>query len=121
MGLTRSKLESWLVENLAAKFPTLEIIPNDRKTIGMELDIWIPKLRLAIEVNGIFHYAPIFGTTKLGKTQTNDIKKQLLCAEAGISLCVLNTSSMGRFSIAEAMPFLDIICTIIQLEDDRQG
>lgn len=34
---------------------------NDRETIGLKLDIYIPSLKLAFEINGVFHRKNIFG------------------------------------------------------------
>ena len=62
----------WLEEQLTSLYPKLDIHFNRKDTIGSELDIYIPSLNLAVELNGIFHYEPIFGKDKLSKIKTND-------------------------------------------------
>lgn len=112
-GIRRSKLEIWLEEHLIALYPNLEIHFNRKDTIGSELDIYIPSLKLAFELNGIFHYEPIFGNDKLQKIQENDSNKFQKCQEHGISLCIIDTSSQKYFKPKSSQKFLDIITEII--------
>ena len=70
-GYTRSKLEIYLEYKLTEKLPLLEFKFNTRHDIGYELDIFVPSLKLAFELNGILHYSPIFGNTKLNKIKNN--------------------------------------------------
>jgi len=55
-GIRRSKLEIYLENNLKQIYTNLEIIFNNKKVIGSELDIYIPTLKIAFELNGIHHY-----------------------------------------------------------------
>jgi uncharacterized Zn finger protein (UPF0148 family) len=89
-GTRRSKLESYLEERLRSEFPSLILICNGKDTIGSELDFYFPQLRLAIELNGVFHYEPIYGQDKLEQIQTNDQQKFLACHQTGIELCVVS-------------------------------
>ena len=91
----------------------LRINYNEINTINAELDIYIPSLKLAFELNGIFHYEPIFGNKKLVKTQNNDQRKFIACAELGISLCVIDTTSLKYFKEDNAKKFLNIITKLI--------
>ena len=54
-GNRRSKMEIWIEEELKGKYD-FEIIFNGKEAINSELDIYIPSLGLAFELNGIFHY-----------------------------------------------------------------
>ncbi len=93
-GTRRSKLEAFLEQQLRSEFPQLELICNKKDAIGSELDFYFPQLRLAIELNGIFHYEPIYGTNKLEQIQRNDQQKYANCLAAGIELCVIDSSSV---------------------------
>lgn len=78
-----------------------------------ELDIFIPKLKLAFELNGIFHYEPIFGNEKLKMTQKNDKNKFQLCQENNISLCIIDTSALKYFKEQNAEKYLNIVTNVI--------
>lgn len=112
-GSRISKLESYLATKLVELYPNLEFHFNRKDTINSELDIYIPSLKLAFELNGIFHYEPIYGTDKLDKTQNNDKRKFAACIEKDISLCIIDTSSQTYFKENTAKPFLAIIANII--------
>ena len=56
---------------------------------GLEIDIWIPELRLGIEYQGEQHYQAFEhwgGEKGLRKRQENDRKKKLLCKQTGYTL-----------------------------------
>lgn len=85
-------------EKIALKFIE-EIFPNkivrtrDRNTIKnprtnayLELDFYLPEINLAIELNGITHYKPIYGQDKFLRQQRNDELKRKLCKKQGITL-----------------------------------
>lgn len=113
-GCNRSKLEFWLEEQLSITYPSMIILYNNVNTIKAELDIYIPELKLAFEINGIFHYEPIFGDEKLNKTISNDSKKFQLCIKNKISLCVIDSSELKYFKPDRAQKYLDIIKKIIE-------
>lgn len=102
----------YLQAKLTTHYPDLSIFYNDRKAVGLELDIYIPHLLLAFEVNGIFHYKAIYGQTKLDKTINHDLEKQRLCKEQLINLIVLDISGQNVFKADSA----EIIWNIIMLE-----
>lgn len=119
-GTRRSKLEMWLEEHLKLAHPTWDFHFNRTDAVDAELDIFIPHLRLAFELNGIFHYEPIYGADKLERVHKNDRRKFLACAEAGIELCILDSSKMTYFKPSAAEPFLQIIeGVIVQAESLR--
>jgi hypothetical protein len=113
-GTRVSKLERWLQEQLPLLFPGLEFHFNRTDAINAELDIFVPSLRLAFELNGIFHYEPIYGPEKLGRIQNNDERKVLACAEHSIGLCVIDVSSVKYFKPIKAQKFLDIVANLIR-------
>jgi len=112
-GTRASKLEAWLASTLPALYPGLEFHFNHKDAINAELDIYIPSLRLAFELNGIFHYIPIYGLTKLASMQTNDARKVQACLERNIELCVIDVSHQKYFKEQRALEFLPIITNII--------
>lgn len=119
-GTRVSKLEIYLQEQLTKLYPTLEIHYNRKDAINSELDIYIPSLKLAFELNGIFHYEPIFGESKLEQIQNNDSRKYQACIEKGISLCVIDSSGLKYFKEENAKKYLDIVIKIIE-ENPRGG
>ena len=112
-GQSRSKLEIWLEEKLPLLYPKLPIKFNTIDEIQSELDIYFPSLHFAIELNGIFHYEPIFGQERLGKIQSNDARKFQACIERHIELCIIDVSGMNYFKERNAIKFLDIIARIL--------
>ena len=112
-GTRRSKLEKYLEEELTKLYPNLEIHFNRKDAINSELDIYIPSLSLAFEINGIFHYEPIYGQEKLDKIQNNDKRKFAACHDANISLCIIDASSLKYFKPKNAKKYLDIVSNII--------
>ncbi|MDY7013671.1 MAG: hypothetical protein SVX43_08735 [Cyanobacteriota bacterium] len=108
-GNRRSKLESWLESQLSLLYPDLEIHYNRKDAINAELDIYIPSLSLAIELNGVFHYEPIYGEDKLLQIQNNDARKIKVCLEQGIELKLINTSKFACFKVDKAQKYLQMV------------
>jgi hypothetical protein len=115
-GTRVSKLEKWLQSVLSKTYPNLEIHFNRKDAINGELDIYVPALKVAFELNGIFHYEPIYGIDKLSSIQTNDNRKMQACLENGIELCVIDSSSLSYFKEKNAIKYFDIIKNIIDLK-----
>ena len=113
-GTRRSKLEIWLEEQLTLLYPNLHIEFNKKDAIGSELDIYIPSLNLAFELNGIFHYEPIYGVNKLNQIKENDISKSKACHDAKIDLCIIDTSAQTYVKPSTSQKYLDIINNIIK-------
>jgi hypothetical protein len=118
-GTRISKLEVWLSKQLPQLYPNLEFHFNKKDAINSELDIYIPSLKLAFELNGIFHYEPIYGSEKLSSIQNNDSRKYQACIERQIELCIIDVSHHTYFKEQTCMPFLDIIKNIINLKLSR--
>lgn len=112
-GTRRSKLEVWLEEQFKSEYPQLEVKYNQRSAINAELDIFIPSLKLAVELNGIFHYEPIFGQEKLSAIKSNDDRKFQACLEQGIELVIIDVSSLKYFTQKNTAKYWDILRRII--------
>lgn len=115
-GTRCSKLEKWLATKLPLLYPNLEFHFNRKDAINSELDIYIPSLKLAFELNGIFHYEPIFSKEKLASIQNNDNRKIQACLEKGIELCIIDTSKQTYFKDLKCIPYLKIIQDVIMLK-----
>lgn len=113
-GTRRSRLEMWIERKLSESYPNLHIDYNKTDAINAELDIYIPSLKLAFELNGIFHYEPIYGAEKLATIQTNDGRKFQACVERGVELCIVDTHNVKYLKAERDQKFLGIICSIIQ-------
>lgn len=112
-GCKRSKLEIWLESRISQDFPELDVMYNDKDTIKSELDIYFPTLKLAIELNGIFHYEPIHGIDKLKSTQNNDHRKFQACLENDIELVIIDVSSLVYLKPERAMKYFEIVRDIL--------
>lgn len=112
-GNRRSKLEIYLEEQLTKFYPDLDMDFNKTDTIESELDIYIPSLKLAFELNGIFHYEPIYGQEKLDRVQNNDNRKFQACIERGIELCIIDTSQQKYFKEKSSQKYLKIITDLL--------
>ena len=112
-GTRRSKLEKWIEEQLTVLYTDLDIHFNKKDAINAELDIFIPSLNLAFELNGIYHYEPIHGQKKLNQVQNNDHRKYAACIENNIELCLIDTSSQSYFKPKTSQKFLDIVTSIL--------
>jgi ribosomal protein L33 len=74
---------------------------------NLEIDIWIPSVCLAIELNGVCHFYPIYGEDRLKKTQSNDYKKSMLAQKMNINLLTIDTSSLKSKSKQQVLNFLN--------------
>lgn len=120
-GFKVSKLELFLQEHLLKeRHSNLDFSFNDRHICdGYELDIYIPSLKLGFEINGIFHYKPIFGQDKLDNIVRKDIIKNSLCKNKKISLITIKDTSI-RFSIKYGITILETINNYIDHHIHKQ-
>lgn len=119
-GTRRSKIEIYFEKCLIELYPDISFDFNKKDTINSELDIYIPSMKLAFELNGIYHYEPIHGINKLNQVQNNDQRKFQACLEKGIELVLIDISSMNYFKKEKASMFLNIITTIINKKIKRE-
>lgn len=85
-GTRRSKLENKIEIALRTRFPFLNVVCNQISAIDSELDFYFPDLNLAFEINGIFHYKPIYGQERFTKIQNSDKNKEFQCQKLNIKL-----------------------------------
>jgi len=92
--------EGWVSEALLSKLisrllPEHEVIRHHRPQWleGLELDIYVPNLRLGIEYQGQQHFHAVEawgGQTALARVQKSDARKLELCRLAGVSLLTVD-------------------------------
>lgn len=92
-GTRRSKLEQYIEGQIRSTFPKLKMYCNSVSVIGSELDFYFPEIKTAIQINGIFHFKPIFGQDRLNKIQKLDQEKRIKCAELEIKLIEIDCSN----------------------------
>lgn len=119
-GKSRSQIEIFIEENLIKDFPDIKFIFNDKEVIGSELDVYIPELKMAIEINGIIHYEPIYGEEKLLKVQNRDKQKMINCYNLGIELIVIPLGRKGLSKKQTQEIYLEI-CSIIMNNKKRKS
>ncbi len=61
---------------------------------ALEVDMFIPELKTAIEIDGPSHYLPVWGADKLRKQQDADSKKQGLLLNNGY--CILRIAQLDK-------------------------
>lgn len=94
-------------------FPKIRFEFNNRTEIGLELDIFLPDYKIAFELNGIFHYEPIFGRAKLNQQKRRDRSKIISCYEAGIDLYIVDITDQKEVNEETCQLYLDEIIEII--------
>lgn len=116
IGVRRSKLEKYIENILSKKFNETQILFNSKKIIGSELDIYFPKLKIAFEINGPFHYRPIYGEEKFQRIVKMDQQKKLLCEQNGIDLFIIDAQYQLQFTEESSKIYIE---EIISRVDER--
>jgi len=105
----RSTLEEWMEAELKRLYPALDIHYNNREVVGLEIDIYIPSLNLAFELNGIHHYKPIYGINNFTKSAFRDILKEHKCKTKHIDLYIVDCRHFSRLKANEDKKYLEEI------------
>lgn len=93
----KSRAETILCNLIKEYFPNLLVQENARNILPskLEIDIFIPSLKLAIELNGPIHYIPMYGQEKLDKVKYKDFLKQSEINQLGLNLIVIDISHLN--------------------------
>lgn len=84
----RSYLEYYIESKIKKIFPSIKYHTNNRFE-GFELDFYFPDLLLAVEINGPFHYFPIFGIEGFQNVQKRDLLRIELCSSHHVDLRII--------------------------------
>lgn len=97
MHKPKSRAEILLCNLIKENFPNLTIRENVRDILPskLEIDIFIPEYKLAIELNGPVHYIPIYGQDKLDKIKNKDLLKQSEIRQLGLNLVIVDISRLN--------------------------
>ncbi len=83
---TGSKLELYLLDALA-KSHTVEFHKTNLTSDSrLEVDLYLPDLKLVIEIDGISHFEPVWGEDRLRKHQASDTKKASMLLSGGYNI-----------------------------------
>lgn len=95
-----SHLEKFIMTSLSSlgfktEFHKEMLIENTK----MHIDIFLPEINVALEIDGPSHYLPIFGQEVLDKTQYADTEKNGLLLSKGITIVRVKhlNSSLSKF------------------------
>jgi very-short-patch-repair endonuclease len=116
-GVEGSKAEKFLrrrllEENYDVLLHKKDLIPGD-----YEIDIFLPALKIVIEIDGRHHFEPVWGEERLKKVIEYDAKKNGLLMSKGYSvirikyLCNKMTRAVGEKMWAKIKPMIDNIST----------
>ena len=82
-----SRLERFIAEELKKRGYVIEDrTTNYTKGKEFEIDIALPKERIAIEVDGPTHFIPVYGEERLKEQQSRDARKDELINSTGYSM-----------------------------------
>lgn len=121
-----SRAEKKLRKVISDIFPNEEIIFNDKKALNFaELDIYLPKRKLAFEYNGFQHY---YFAQKFHKTikdliyqKRKDEDKKWQCGKKGIALIIISyMDTINEATIGERMDEAFRVSARTSLSNDHQ-
>lgn len=115
-----SMIQRYVHKKLFQTYPCLQFQFNKINSIGMQLDISVPKINIAFQINGIFHYESIYGEEKLKAVQENDKKKIELCKQKNIQLFVIDISKYKTFKDQYGEQLLEFISNKINSKYVRE-
>jgi hypothetical protein len=84
---------------------------------GLEVDIAVPALKLAIEWNGAVHFKPIFGNDKLASIRSRDQRKLEIASREDVNLIVIADPDCSAEILTKAIEDVEeIILSLLEAE-----
>ena len=116
---TGSKLEHYLLEQLIkdgykVDFHKEKILSNTK----LQIDLFLPTMNIALEVDGPSHFLPVWGDEVLAKNQKYDKKKTGLIIGKGLKL--IRIKQTHDFSKSRASILYDKVLKAIKKIDDSK-
>lgn len=93
--------------------PHKMLIPAEK----LEIDLYIPRLKTIIEVDGPSHFLPIWGEEKLQKQVNADLRKSGVLLSKGY--VVIRVKSLGQESLAKKESLIEQVLTHLSEIDDE--
>jgi len=113
-----SKLEKFLLEQLIKN--NIDVIFHQEQSLvntKLQIDLYLPKINVAIEVDGPSHFSPVWGSDTLKKTKTYDNKKQGLILGKGMVL--VRIQQKMDFSVSRSYLIFDQLLDIVKQITDK--
>lgn len=112
-GKTGSKLEKFLLKQLLSKGYSVEFHKEQSiLNTKLQIDLFIPKLNVAIEVDGPSHFEPVWGDDTLKRNKKYDDKKTGLIIGKGLYLVRIKQTK--DFSAARGLIIYDELTKLLQ-------
>lgn len=114
-----SKLEKFLLQELMSRgfvveFHKEQILSNTK----LQIDLFLPTMNIAIEVDGPSHFLPVWGEEALKRNQKYDQKKSGLIVGKGLFL--IRIKQTHDYSKARALTIIDkLISAINTIKDSK--
>ena len=115
-----SKLEKFLLQELMSRgyvveFHKEQILSNTK----LQIDLFLPNMNIAIEVDGPSHFLPVWGEEALKRNQKYDQKKSGLIVGKGLFL--IRIKQTHDYSKARALTVTDKLITAINSIKDSKA
>lgn len=115
-----SKLEKFLLQQLLSEGYVVEFHKEQMLlTTKLQIDLFLPTMNIAIEVDGPSHFLPVWGEDALAKNQKYDKKKTGLIIGKGLSL--IRVKQTHDYSKSRAIIVCDKIIDAIKILKDSKG
>lgn len=117
-GKEGSKLEKFVMEKLVENGYTVDfhnknLIPNEK----LEIDLYIPKLKTIIEVDGPSHFLPIWGEEKLQKQIKADLQKSGRILSRGFA--IIRVKAIANPSLKKKEDLISKIVSKLESIEDK--
>lgn len=115
-----SKIEHFIMDELKnagyeVVFHKKGLIPNDK----LEVDIFVPALKTAIEIDGFGHFEAVWGEDKLKKRQDSDNHKNGLLAAYGYKVIRVKYTFKNFGKIAKSKTKECVMNAIEEIKSDK--